>query len=98
VASFYKDWASYGGGLTNYLSYGEFPTKGYGQPESFKYPRGVVLNRDLSTVHPVNATDSQEIKEYIASSWYSYERRRQRRHPSVGRRNQAELHRTQAAL
>jgi hydrogenase large subunit len=24
-------------------------------------------------VHPVNATDSQEIKEYIASSWYSYE-------------------------
>jgi len=73
VASFYKDWASWGGGLTNYLSYGEFPTKGYGQPESFKYPRGVVLNRDLSTVHPVNATDSQEIKEYIASSWYSYE-------------------------
>ena len=27
VASFYKDWARYGGGLTNYLSYGEFPTK-----------------------------------------------------------------------
>ena len=73
VASFYKDWAKWGGGLTNYLSYGEFPTKGYGQPEAFKYPRGVVLNRDLSTVHPVNATDSQEIKEYIASSWYSYE-------------------------
>jgi hydrogenase large subunit len=73
VASFYKDWASWGGGLTNYLSYGEFPTKGYGQPESFKYPRGVVLNRDLSQVHPVNARDSQEIKEYIAHSWYSYE-------------------------
>ena len=49
VASFYKDWAKWGGGLTNYLSYGEFPTKGYGQPDSFKYPRGVVLNRDLST-------------------------------------------------
>jgi len=27
VASFYKDWASWGGGLTNYLSYGEFPRK-----------------------------------------------------------------------
>jgi hydrogenase large subunit len=73
VASFYKDWASIGGGLTNYLSYGEFPTKGYGQVNSFKYPRGVVLNRDLSTVHPVNATDTQEIKEYISSSWYTYE-------------------------
>ena len=31
MASFYKDWAKYGGGLKNYLSYGEFPTKGYGQ-------------------------------------------------------------------
>jgi len=73
VASFYKDWGAIGGGLTNYLSYGEFPTKGYAQVGSFKYPRGVVLNRDLTTVHPVNATDTEEIKEYIASSWYSYE-------------------------
>ena len=72
VASFYKDWTKYGGGLSNYLCYGEFPTKGYGDPESFKFPRGVVLGRDLSTVHPVNPRDSQEIKEYIASSWYSY--------------------------
>ncbi len=72
VASFYKDWASHGGGLKNYLSYGEFPTKGYRQPEAFKYARGAVLNRDLSTVHPVNPRDAQEIKEYIAHSWYSY--------------------------
>ena len=73
VASFYKDWAKWGGGLSNYLSYGEYPTKGYGQVESFKYARGAVLNRDLSTVHPVNPRDDQEIKEYIAHSWYSYE-------------------------
>lgn len=73
VASFYKDWAKYGGGLKNYLSYGEFPTKGYGQPESFKYARGAVLGRDLSHVYPVNAEDAQEIKEYIAHSWYVYE-------------------------
>ena len=73
VASFYKDWANYGGGLHNYLCYGEFPTKGYNHPESFKYARGAILNRDLSTVYPVNPKDSQEIKEYIASSWYSYD-------------------------
>jgi hydrogenase large subunit len=73
VASFYKDWAQWGGGLKNYMSYGEYPTQGYGKPEAFKYPRGVVLNRDLSTVHPVNPRDSQEIKEYIASSWYTYD-------------------------
>jgi hydrogenase large subunit len=73
VASFYKDWAKWGGGLTNYLSYGEFPTQGYGKPEAFKYPRGVILNRDLSHVYPVNPRDSEEIKEYIASSWFDYE-------------------------
>jgi hydrogenase large subunit len=73
VASFYKDWAKYGGGLKNYLSYGEFPTRGYGNPDSFKFARGAILGRDLSTVHPVNAKDAQEIKEYIAHSWYTYE-------------------------
>jgi hydrogenase large subunit len=72
VASFYKDWAKWGGGLKNYLSYGEYPTQGYGKPESFKYARGVILNRDLSHVYPVNPRDSQEIKEYISSSWYTY--------------------------
>jgi len=72
VASFYKDWAKWGGGLSNYLSYGEYPTKGYNNPESFKYARGAVLNRDLSRVYPVNAKDTQEIKEYISHSWYSY--------------------------
>jgi hydrogenase large subunit len=73
VASFYKDWSKYGGGLKNYLCYGEFPTKGYGQIDGFKYARGAVLGRDLSTVHPVNPRDAQEIKEYIAHSWYTYE-------------------------
>jgi len=73
VASFYKDWAKYGGGLSNYLCYGEFPTNGYSHPEAFKYARGAVLNRDLSTVLPVNPRDQQEIKEYIAHSWYTYD-------------------------
>jgi hydrogenase large subunit len=73
VASFYKEWANYGGGLHNYLAYGEFPTNGYGHPEAFKYARGAILNRDLSTVYPVNPRDSQEIKEYIAHSWYKYD-------------------------
>jgi len=73
VASFYKDWAKWGGGLKNYLAYGEYPTRGYGNPESFKYARGAILGRDLSTVHPVNPKDTQEIKEYISHSWYTYD-------------------------
>jgi hydrogenase large subunit len=73
VASFYKDWANYGGGLKNYLAYGEYPTKGYSNPDSFKFARGALLGRDLSHVYPVNPKDDQEIKEYIAHSWFTYE-------------------------
>jgi hydrogenase large subunit len=73
VASFYKDWAKYGGGLKNYLAYGEYPTRGYNNPDSFKFARGAVLGRDLSHVYPVNPKDDQEIKEYIAHSWFTYE-------------------------
>jgi hydrogenase large subunit len=72
VAGFYKDWAGYGGGLKNYLAYGDLPTRGYAQPKYFKFPRGAVLDRNLSEVHPVDGHDMQQIKEYIAHSWYAY--------------------------
>jgi hydrogenase large subunit len=73
VASFYKsDWGAIGGGLTNYLAFGDFPTNGYNNPDSFKMPRGAILNRDLSTIHEVKAEDPEQIQEYINSSWYEY--------------------------
>jgi len=72
VASFYKDWSKYGGGLSNYLAYGEYPTRGFNNVDSFKFARGAILGRDLSHVYPVNPRDSQEIKEYISHSWYDY--------------------------
>jgi hydrogenase large subunit len=72
VAGFYKDWAAIGGGLTNYLAYGDLPTRGYGNPESFKFPRGAILGRNLADVREVNGKDAEEIKEYIAHSWYKY--------------------------
>ena len=37
IAGFYKDWAAIGGGLKNYLAYGDLPTRGYGQPDYFKF-------------------------------------------------------------
>ncbi len=72
IAGFYKDWAGIGGGLKNYLVYGDLPTKGYAYPEHFKFPRGAILNRDLSKVYDVNGKDENEIKEYISHSWYQY--------------------------
>jgi len=73
IASFYKsDWGAIGGGLPNYMSFGDFPTNGYNNPESFKMPRGVILNRDLSTIHEIKADDPEQIKEYVNNSWYDY--------------------------
>lgn len=72
IAGFYKDWGNIGGGLSNYLVYGDLPTQGYNQPDSFKFPRGVILDRNLNEVHEVSGRDADEIQEYIAHSWYSY--------------------------
>jgi hydrogenase large subunit len=73
VASFYKsDWGAIGGGLTNYMSFGDFPANGYNNPDSFKMPRGVILNRDLSKIHEIKADDPEQIQEYINNSWYEY--------------------------
>lgn len=72
IAGFYKDWAAIGGGLENYLCYGDFPTKGYNQPESFKFPRGIILDRNLEQVHEVDVRDPNQIKEQIKHSWYKY--------------------------
>jgi hydrogenase large subunit len=67
-----SDWGKIGGGVTNYLSFGDFSTEGYNAVDSFKMPRGIVLNRDLSRVHPIDFESPDEIKEYIYRSWYKY--------------------------
>ena len=73
IAGVYKDeWSQIGGGVSNYLSYGDFPLHGYAGIEDFMSPRGIVLDRDLSKVHPVDANSPDEIKEYIYHSWYKY--------------------------
>ncbi len=72
VAPYYLDWAGIGGGVSNYLAYGDLPTNGYGDVSSFKLPRGIILNRDLGNVIDIDPTDEEQIKEYISRSWYEY--------------------------
>jgi hydrogenase large subunit len=72
VASFYKDWGAIGGGLTNYMAYGDLPTHGFGDPGKFKFPRGVIMDRNLSNVYEVDGHDPRQVKESIAHSWYEY--------------------------
>jgi Ni,Fe-hydrogenase I large subunit len=69
IAGFYKDWASIGGGVTNYLACGEFPEAGVDDYDQLYLPRGIILDRDLSKVVPY---DQDLVREYISSSWYQY--------------------------
>ena len=73
IASFYKNWGAIGGGLENYMVYGDLPTNGYGDVSSYKFPRGIIMGRDLSKIHEVDARDPDQIKEFIAHSYYDYD-------------------------
>ena len=72
IAGFYKEWGSRGEGVGNFLTYGDFPEKGMNDVGSLLIPAGVILNRDLSTIHEVDMNAGDQIKEYVAHSWYDY--------------------------
>jgi hydrogenase large subunit len=72
IASFYKDWGSIGGGLGNYMVYGDLPTNGYRDVSSYKIPPGVILNKDISKIYEVDLRKDDEVQEFINHSWYEY--------------------------
>jgi hydrogenase large subunit len=73
IARFYKDWAQRGEGLGNFLCFGDFPQYDIRDPSGFFFPRGAILKRDLSQVHPVDLNDSSQIQELISHAWYQYQ-------------------------
>jgi Ni,Fe-hydrogenase I large subunit len=84
VAGFYKDWAAIGAGPGNFMAYGDFPmtpSNGSDEPGELFLPRGIILNGDLSTIHPV---DQQKIAEYVTRSWFEYDDESQAKHPWDG--------------
>ncbi len=70
IAPFYKEWAGYGAGVGNYLAYGDYPIDTTGDPARLWLPRGVIVNRDLSRVQPM---DHKQITESVTHSWYEYD-------------------------
>ena len=72
IAGFYKDWFGKGEGVGNFLTFGDFPEKGMNDPSSYLIPSGVILNRDLSQIHPIDMNDPEQIEEFVAHSWYDY--------------------------
>ena len=72
ISGYYKEWATRGEGLGNFLTYGDLSLTGMDDPESFLFPRGVILDRDLSKVYDVDLDDPTEIQEFVSHSWYDY--------------------------
>jgi hydrogenase large subunit len=72
IASFYKDWFARGEGVGNFMTYGDFPENGADDPSSWLIPAGVILDRDLSTIHSIDMTSPDEIQEFVSHSWYDY--------------------------
>jgi hydrogenase large subunit len=73
IAGFYKDWFSQGEGVGNFLCYGDFPSGATDDVSKLLVPRGVILDRDISTIHEMDLEKDNEIEEYVAHSWYDYE-------------------------
>ena len=85
IAGFYKDWGQRGEGLGNFLCYGDLPSRGMSDPSGFLFPPGVILDRQLDTVHPIDLEAPDQIEEYIAHSWYRYrDGKEQGLHPYAG--------------
>ncbi|MFZ5558990.1 MAG: nickel-dependent hydrogenase large subunit [Pseudomonadota bacterium] len=87
IASFYKDWAQWGGGISsqNMLAYGEFPDIANDDSnKSLLMPRGAILNGNLKEIHPVDLKDPSLIQEYVTHSWYRYPDETRGLHPFEG--------------
>ncbi len=88
IASFYKDWGLRGEGLGNFLCYGDLPAADMDDPSGYFFPSGVILDRDISTVHPIDINNPEEIQEFIGHSWYEYsDDKEQGLHPYDGETN-----------
>ncbi|MFZ4538043.1 nickel-dependent hydrogenase large subunit, partial [Propionivibrio sp.] len=73
LASHYKDWFTRGEGLGNFLTYGEYPQDdNVDLAKNLFVPRGAILNRNLSSILPVDLRNTSEVQELIPHSWLGY--------------------------
>ena len=72
IAPFYKDYAAIGGGLGNFLSWGEFPDTDISDTSKYLVPRAAILNKDLKNIVQPDPRDVQRMQEFVAHSWYAY--------------------------
>jgi hydrogenase large subunit len=87
IASFYKDWASIGGGLSSkyLMSYGDLPKSANDySPGNLMMPRGAIIDGNLNEVQDIDLNKLDEIQEFVTHSWYKYGDEQAGLHPYQG--------------
>ena len=87
IASFYKEWASIGGGLSSkyLMSYGDLPRSANDySPGNLMMPRGAIIDGNLNEVHDIDLGKLDEIQEFVTHSWYKYGDEQAGLHPFQG--------------
>ncbi|GAB4259537.1 nickel-dependent hydrogenase large subunit [Deferrisoma sp.] len=69
VAPFYLEWAKYGAGVQNYLTFGDFPTAEGQRREDYWLKPGFVRKGEFPNAAEPKA---EGIAEYVTHSWYRY--------------------------
>lgn len=72
IAGFYKDWFGRGEGLGNFLSFGDMPSKTMNDTDSFLFPRGAIIGKNLNDIQEVDLADPNGVQEFASHSWYDY--------------------------
>ena len=93
IAGFYKDWSTRGEGLGNFLCYGDLPEGSINDPDSFLFPRGAILNRDLSKIEPVDLVCGRRDPGVHRALLVRLQRRQRHRPTPVQGRDRARLRR-----
>jgi len=84
LARFYPEWSG-GGGLGNFMAYGDLPRNGIGDPSLFRFPQGAIVEGKLDTLWPLDLADPSRFTEQADHSWYDYRvRSKPALHPSEG--------------
>jgi hydrogenase large subunit len=87
IASFYKDWAGIGGGLSSkfLMSYGDCPKSANDySPGNLMMPRGAIIDGNLNEVQDIDLGKLDEIQEFVTHSWYRYGDEQAGLHPFQG--------------
>ena len=69
LASAYPAWTKIGGNTRNFLTFGGYGKDGTTNTADYLFPRGIIRDRDLTKVDPMDQTS---ITEEVSRAWYGY--------------------------